>query len=122
MSRSTRSSTLAVLLAVSLAAQPSGAIAAPLPAQAAVASIPERLSDAEFWSLVSEVSEPGGYFRITDNYTSNEREVGQVFTMLRERGVDGRRLPRRRTRAEPDVHRSHPSRDGVHGATSAGRR
>ena len=39
-------------------------------------SLPARLTDAEFWKLVSDVSEPGGYFRITDNYTSNEREIG----------------------------------------------
>jgi hypothetical protein len=36
------------------------------------AELPARLSDTEFWKLVSDVSEPGGYFRITDNYTSNE--------------------------------------------------
>jgi hypothetical protein len=56
---------------------------------AAVASLPDRLSDADLWNLVSEISEPGGYFRLTDNFTSNELEVGRVFTMLRERGVAG---------------------------------
>jgi hypothetical protein len=55
----------------------------------AAASLPARLSDAEFWKLVGDISEPGGYFRITDNYTSNEIEVGRVFTMLRERNVRG---------------------------------
>jgi hypothetical protein len=90
MGRLTRFSTLAVLLAMSLVAPPSTRVAAvAIPVQAAVASIPDRLSDAEFWSLVSEVSEPGGFFRITDNFTSNEPEVGRVFTMLRERGVAG---------------------------------
>ena len=61
-------------------------------APAVVASarvLPARLSDAAFWTLVSDISEPGGYFRIADNYTSNEREVGQVFTMLRESAVQG---------------------------------
>jgi hypothetical protein len=38
---------------------------------------------------VSDISEPGGYFRITDNYTSNENEIGRMFTMLRERKVTG---------------------------------
>jgi hypothetical protein len=57
--------------------------------QAARASLPERLSDADYWKLETDISEPGGYFRITDNFTSNEREVGQVFTMLREAGVKG---------------------------------
>jgi hypothetical protein len=63
------------------------ALAAPY--QATVPSLPDRLSDAEFWNLVSDISEPGGFFRITDNFTSNELEVGRVFTMLRERGVAG---------------------------------
>ena len=59
------------------------------PAVVAGATLPARLSDAEYWQLVSDISEPGGYFRITDNYTSNEREVGRLFTMLRERGTSG---------------------------------
>ena len=53
------------------------------------ARLPERLSDAEYWALVDSISEPGGYFQIQDNFTSNEREIGQLFTMLRERGVTG---------------------------------
>ena len=57
--------------------------------QAARAALPERLSDAEYWKLETDISEPGGYFRITDNYTSNENEVGRMFTMLRERKVTG---------------------------------
>ena len=52
-------------------------------------SLPSRLSDADFWRLQADLSEPGGYFRIEDNYTSNEMEVGQLFTMLRDRGVGG---------------------------------
>ena len=59
------------------------------PYQAAVPSLADHLSDAEFWNLVSDISEPGGFFRITDNFTSNELEVGRVFTMLREKGVAG---------------------------------
>ena len=51
--------------------------------------LPERLSDADFWKLVSETSEPGGYFRIADNFTSNEMEVGEVSGMLRSRGIAG---------------------------------
>jgi len=56
---------------------------------AARASLPERLNDADYWKLETDISEPGGSFRITDNFTSNEREVGQVFTMLRDAGVKG---------------------------------
>ena len=66
----------ALLPAQSRPAASSGAVA---PQATAVAALPTRLSDAEFWTLVSEISEPGGYFRITDNYTSNEREVGQLL-------------------------------------------
>jgi hypothetical protein len=51
--------------------------------------LPARLSDADFWALVDSISEPGGYFQIQDNFTSNEREIGQLFTMLRERGTRG---------------------------------
>jgi hypothetical protein len=57
--------------------------------QSAPSALPERLSDREFWQLVTDISEPGGYFRIEDNFTSNETEVGQIFTMLRETGVGG---------------------------------
>ena len=52
-------------------------------------TLPERLSDADYWKLLSDISEPGGYFRIEDNYTSNEMEVGQLFTMLRDARVAG---------------------------------
>jgi len=63
------------------------ATAAPLVASAQGAqagrAIPERLTSQQYWKLVTDISEPGGYFQITDNYTSNEREVAQLFTMLR---------------------------------------
>jgi hypothetical protein len=39
--------------------------------QAAPPTIPSSLSDKEFWQLVTDVSEPGGYFR-SDNFLSNE--------------------------------------------------
>ncbi|MGH7620669.1 MAG: hypothetical protein ACREPM_25940 [Gemmatimonadaceae bacterium] len=52
-------------------------------------SLPTKLSDADYWKLEQNISEPGGYFRIEDNYTSNEGEVGQIYTMLREAGVHG---------------------------------
>jgi hypothetical protein len=50
--------------------------------------LPDKLSDAEFWQLVGTISEPGGYFRM-DNWTSNEMEVGYLFTMLRTTGHTG---------------------------------
>ena len=56
------------------AAPPAGAAApvAPAPAAApASAGLPERLSDAEFWKLTTDLSEPGGTFR-SENLLSNE--------------------------------------------------
>jgi hypothetical protein len=52
-------------------------------------ALPERLSDSAYWKLETDISEPGGYFRIEDNYTSNEMEIGQLFTMLRDTHVSG---------------------------------
>lgn len=75
-------------LGAPLAAQPPAASATDV-APVVAAALPARLSDADFWKLTTDISEPGGYFRITDNYTSNEREVGQLMTMLREGGIGG---------------------------------
>jgi hypothetical protein len=52
-------------------------------------ALPDRLSDKDYWKLEQDISEPGGYFRIEDNYTSNEMEIGQLFAMIREAGVKG---------------------------------
>jgi hypothetical protein len=89
--RSIRAATIALplVLAALLSTWPATAAAGSGQAPAKASSLPSRLSDAEFWKLVSDISEPGGFFRISDNYTSNEREVGQLFTMLREGGVLG---------------------------------
>jgi hypothetical protein len=64
-----------------------GSVATNVPASAN--RLPNRLSDADYWKLLSDISEPGGYFRIEDNYTSNEMEVGQLYTMLRDANVKG---------------------------------
>ena len=58
------------------AQQPKGALPRPN-------TIPDRLPDAEFWKLETDISEPGQYFQVTDNYTSNEVSVGRVSAMLR---------------------------------------
>ena len=43
------------------------------------APLPAQLSDAEFWALTSELSEPNGYFvsqsGSPDNLLSNERDL-----------------------------------------------
>jgi len=63
--------------------------AAQATAVATVSRLPDRISDSEYWALIQSISEPGGYFRIADNFTSNEAEIGQLFTMLRDRGTRG---------------------------------
>jgi len=56
---------------------------------AVTASLPAKLSDAEFWKLTADISEPGGYFQIVDNFTSNEGEVGTVMSAIGARGLSG---------------------------------
>ena len=46
-----------------------------------VTGIPSRLSDTEFWALIEDVSEPGGYFR-SDNILSNEIAFQTVIPEL----------------------------------------
>jgi hypothetical protein len=52
-------------------------------------ALPGKLSDADFWSLASSLSEPGGYFRIVDNFTSNENEIGRLFPRVAALGSPG---------------------------------
>jgi hypothetical protein len=80
---------LALTLGAWLLAAPVRIVAGTARQAAAGQSLPERLSDAEFWSLVSDISEPGGFFQISDNYTSNEMEIGRIFGALQDRGVRG---------------------------------
>jgi hypothetical protein len=78
---------LAAALCVAVRPAPTHAQAAAV--QAPASTLPDRLSDAEYWKLLSDISEPGGYFRIADNFTSNENEVGRIFTMLRQESIQG---------------------------------
>jgi hypothetical protein len=48
---------------------------------APLASLPDRLSDSAFWALVTESSEPDGYFR-SDNLVSNELTFQHVIPEL----------------------------------------
>lgn len=69
---------------------PSAVVTAPAVDETEMAErLPARLSDADYWKLEQDISEPGGYFRIEDNYTSNEGEIGELFTMLRAAHVHG---------------------------------
>ena len=48
----------------------------------------ERLTDAEFWALVSNASEPGGAFH-SDNFTSNEPFFSNAAAALAKSGPGG---------------------------------
>src|ERR1700751_1977940 len=54
-------------------------------------AVPDRLTDQEFWKLVTDSSEPGGYFRSADitNLTSNETMYGEVVNDLINRTKPG---------------------------------
>src|ERR1041385_8620113 len=54
-------------------------------------AVPERLTDQQFWKLVTDSSEPGGYFRNSDitNLTSNEMLYQRVLTDLLSRTKPG---------------------------------
>lgn len=69
--QSRRLLSLATILAVALA-----------PANSACAQeLPSKLSDSTFWKLVTDYSEPGGYFR-SDNFVSNEMAFQTVIPTL----------------------------------------
>lgn len=48
----------------------------------------EGFSDAEFWKVITDFSEPGGYFR-SDNFISNELTFQTVIPDLREKLPSG---------------------------------
>ena len=76
MSKPSAACVLAVALSLGLAATASP------PAHAAAAShLPSRLSDREFWTLASDLSEAGGTFR-SDNLLSNESRLQFVIPDL----------------------------------------
>jgi hypothetical protein len=54
---------------------------APVARVAAPNTLPSRLTDSEFWRLVQDLSEPGGYFR-SDNLLSNEDTFQYVIPTL----------------------------------------
>jgi len=51
------------------------------PAAVAVQALPEKLSDADYWLLISDLSEPGGSFR-SDNLVSNEIYMQTIIPEL----------------------------------------
>src|SRR6188768_1838176 len=54
----------------------------------AIEALPARLSDAEFWALVEQLSEPEGNFPF-DNLVSNETSIQSVIPALLNRTRPG---------------------------------
>ena len=52
-------------------------------------ALPERLSDEQFWAIISDSSEPGGSFR-SDNLLSNELQMQHVIPELMKTAAPGR--------------------------------
>jgi hypothetical protein len=52
------------------------------PRQTVRESLPQTLTDSEFWDLVTDFSEPGGYFR-SENFVSNESAFQHVIPDLK---------------------------------------
>jgi len=73
-----------VLLALVVAACLSGAavLGLHIRAQSASDTLPDELSDHDFWGLVTDFSEPDGFFR-SDNLVSNERTFQEVIPELK---------------------------------------
>src|ERR1041385_7816491 len=60
------------------------------------APLPARLTDAEFWHLVTSSSDPGGISPANrDNFTSNEMGFGDVIRRLRAARATARARPPR---------------------------
>jgi hypothetical protein len=57
-------------------------------ALAAADTLPERLTDQEFWRLSQELSEPNGYFR-SDNLLSNELFYPEILPQLLRQAKTG---------------------------------
>ena len=57
-------------------------------APARAQSLPNRLSDDEFWRLIGDLSEAGGYFR-SDNFVSNETTFQYVVPELQKSHASG---------------------------------
>ncbi len=75
---------LVFVLALGLVARP-GAVATAI---TRADTLPARLSDAEWWKLIGELSEPGGFFR-SDNLVSNELWFQWVIPELLQRSTTG---------------------------------
>ena len=71
---------VAVILVVLQLAMVSAAVQSP---RVAIEPLPDRITDADFWSIVTSFSEPGGVFQ-DENYVSNEARYQQVIPALKK--------------------------------------
>ena len=60
----------------------------PAPKRTRIANLPAELNDTAFWQLVTDISEPGGFFR-SDNFVSNERDFQLVINELKQNRSPG---------------------------------
>ena len=72
--------------------------------------LPSKLSDAEFWKLVTDFSEPGGFGQLR----LQRDDVSVGHTRAPADDETGRRLPRRRARSELHVYRRAQAEDLFH--------
>ena len=64
-------------------------VAAPPAVTVATKALPDKLSDAEYWALIEQLSEPGGNFR-SDNLVSNEIYMQTIIPELQTTTKPGR--------------------------------
>jgi len=87
--RQTVATSVALVVSVSVASLAVAVQSSTLSAQGLQRpGLPARLSDAEFWSFVRDVSEPGGSFS-SDNFTSNEMGFPQIVSDLHASNTSG---------------------------------
>jgi len=59
-----------------------------VPPSSAIETLPPQLSDAAFWKIITDSSEPGGTF-LSENFLSNERGYQYVIPPLRRKILPG---------------------------------
>src|SRR3981081_3655391 len=80
----TTSTRRALLLASVIVAVCLSSVSFVATAPVAADSLPAKLSDRDFWKLVTDFSEPNGFFR-SDNFISNETTFQEVIPELAKR-------------------------------------
>src|SRR6188474_3307813 len=76
------------LVAIALALSALAAPSAQIPQSTSSPAPLERLTDAEFWTLMTDASELGGSFH-SDNFTSNEAYFPSAVAALAKSGPHG---------------------------------